>query len=91
MIPDDTLEKLIGEAVVFDVTSRYVYVGTLAAFNDRTFVLENADVHDLRDTSTTRELYVVDAKRHGVQPNRMRVYVRAEEVVSVSALDDVIT
>ncbi len=90
MIPDDTLEKLIGQVVVFDVVSQYVYVGTLAAFDDRTFVLENADVHDLRDTATTRELYVVDAKRHGVQPNRERVYVRAAEIVSIALLADVI-
>ncbi len=90
MIPDDRLEKLIGHVVVFDVVSQYVYAGTLAAFDDRTFVLEDADVHDLRDTSTTRELYVVDVKRHGVQPNRQRVYVRAEEIVSIALLDDVV-
>lgn len=90
MIPVDTLEKLIGHAVVLDVSSMYVYVGTLVAFNDRSFVLEDADVHDLRDTSTTRELYVVDAKRHGVQANRQLVYVRTEQVVSISLLDDVI-
>lgn len=90
MIPDDTLENLIGREVVLDVSSMYVYVGTLVGFNDRTFVLENADVHDLRDTKTTRELYVVDVKRHGVQANRKRVYVRTDEIVSASPLSDVI-
>ena len=80
---------LYGRLVVLDVSSLYVYVGRLGHCDDRHFVLEAADVHDLRDTSTTRVLYVVDVKRHGVQPNRKRVYVRAAEVVSLSALDDV--
>jgi hypothetical protein len=47
-------------------------------------------VHDLRDTTTSRELYVLDARRHGVNPNRKRVLVRREEVVSLSLVDDVV-
>ena len=47
-------------------------------------------VHDLRDSTTTRELYVLDSKRHGTRSNRTRVLVRREEIVSLSALDDVI-
>ena len=46
--------------------------------------------HDLRDTATTREEYVVAARRHGVAPNRTKVFVRTGDVVSVSALSDVI-
>ena len=58
--------------------------------DDKYLVLEHADVHDLRDTNTTRELYVVDSKRLGIRKNRERVLVRIEEIVSISALDDVI-
>ena len=90
MTPDESLEKLIGRVVVLDVSSSFVYVGTLVGRDHRYYLLDDADVHDLRDTSTTRELYVVDAKRHGVPPNRRRVFIRVEEVVSLSALDDVI-
>ncbi len=82
--------QLQGQTVVLDMASRYVYVGTLAGQDDRYFELTNADVHDLRDTNTTRELYVLEARRHGVHPNRNRVLVRREEVVSLSALNDVV-
>ena len=47
-------------------------------------------MHDLRDTTTTRELYVIDSRRLGIRTNRERVLVRLEEIVSLSALDDVI-
>ena len=83
-------DELIGREVVLDVASPFVYVGTLAAYDEAHFVLQDADVHDLRDTTTTREMYVLDSKRHGVRANRDRVFVRRQEVVSLSSLDDVI-
>ena len=84
------LDELLGEEVVLDVTAPYVYLGTLAGHDDRYLVLERADVHDLRDTTTTRELYVLDSKRFGIRQNRQRVLVRLSEVVSLSPLADVI-
>lgn len=87
---EGVLEQLAGRIVVLDVASPYVYLGTLVDEDHRYIVLENADVHDLRDTHTTRELYVLEAKRHGVHRNRKRVLVRREDIVSISALDDVV-
>jgi hypothetical protein len=87
---ESAFEQLIGREVVVDVTSPYVYLGTLAGAGDKYLVLEHADAHDLRDTNTTRELYVVDSKRLGIRKNRERVLVRIEEIVSISALEDVI-
>jgi hypothetical protein len=84
------LEQLIGQPVVLDVTSPYVYVGTLAELDPKYLILTDADVHDLRDTTTTRELYVLDCKRHAVSVNRRRVLVNRDEVVSISALADVV-
>lgn len=81
---------LFGQIVVLDVSSPYVYVGTLTGADDKYLILEDADVHDLRDTTTTRELYVLDTKRHSVSVNRRRVLVSRREVVSLSALADVI-
>ena len=85
-----TLDELTGREVVLDAASLYVYVGTLVGRDDLYLILDNADVHDLRDTATTRERYVLDSKRHGVRSNRRRVLVRREEIVSLSALDDVL-
>jgi hypothetical protein len=84
------LEHLTGRAVVLDVRSTYVIVGTLIGQDHRYLILEDADVHDLRDSASTREMYVVEIKRHGVGSNRKRVLVSRDEIVSVSALDDVV-
>jgi hypothetical protein len=75
---------------VVDVDSPYVYVGRLHEVRDKTLILRSADVHDLRDSTTTREIYVRDARMHGIQPNRKTVHVRLEKVVSIALLDDVI-
>ena len=84
------LESLLNQQVVLDVTSLYVYLGKLTNIEEHFLVLEEADVHDLRDTNTTRERYVLEAREVGVRPNRDRVFVRMDEIVSVSALIDVI-
>lgn len=88
--PADCFAGYVGREVVLDVSSLYVYLGKLAAVDRHALILEDADVHDLRDTATNRERYVVEARHHGIRPNRRRVVVRREEVVSLSALEDVI-
>ena len=87
---DGLLETLLGREVVLDLSSRYVCLGTLTGRDATFLVLENADMHDLRDTTTTRELYVLDAKRHGINSNRRQILVRRDEVVGFSALEDVL-
>jgi hypothetical protein len=84
------LAKLKGREVVLDLQSTYVVLGTLAGEDHRYLILKEADVHDLRDTTTTRDAYVLDARRHGIQPNRRRVLIRHAEIVTLSALDDVL-
>ena len=88
---DAPLDALRGEPVVLDLAAQWVYLGTLTGWDPVHLVLENADAHDLRDTSTTREMYVLEAARHGVAPNRERVLVRRDAVVGVSRLGDVLT
>ena len=87
---DGLLETLLGREVVLDLSSRYVCIGKLTGRDATFLVLDNADMHDLRDTTTTRELYVLDAKRHGINSNRRQIFVRRDEVVSFSTLEDVL-
>ena len=82
---DPSFEKLVGREVVVDVASEYVYLGRLTGHGAKFLVLEQADVHDLRDTTTTREIYVVDSRRFGIRTNREKVFVRIGEIVSVHA------
>lgn len=84
------LDELIGQTIVVDLSSLYVIAGTLIGQDQHYLVLEEADVHDLRDTTTTRELYVHEMGKHGVAANRKRILVSRTEVVSLSALNDII-
>ena len=90
MDPEPSLDGLESLEVVLDLASQYVILGTLRGRDTHHYIVENADVHDLRDTTTSRELYVLDAKRHGINANRKRVFVRKDGVVSLSNLADVI-
>jgi hypothetical protein len=84
------IEELIGEKVVIDLRSRYVALGTLQKTDELYLELKNADIHDLRDTDTTRELYVVESKVTGIKRNRKKVFVVRGEVVAIARLEDVV-
>jgi hypothetical protein len=89
---DDTsplLEAFLGQVVVVDFRAAYVCLGTLVRL-DRDFLeLLDADLHDFRDSSKTREVYVYDSVRLGIRRNRARVLVRRAEVVAVTLFADV--
>ncbi len=87
---NSSVEEFIGKHVVVDVEAPFVYLGRLHAIHEKTLVLKGVDVHDLRDSTTTREVYVRESRVHGIQPNRKTVYIRLEKVVSISPLEDVI-
>lgn len=84
------LAGYVGKEIVVDLSSPYVHLGTLVQYDSQILVLEEADVHDLRDTSSSRELYVLDSRRFGVRANRKRVLIRLSEVVSLSALEEIL-
>lgn len=84
------LEELIGALVVIDVVSPYVYLGKLVEHRADFLLLDDVDVHDLRDVNTTREKYVLDSRVHGIRANRRRVWLSLREVVGISRLDEVL-
>jgi hypothetical protein len=83
------LEEMLGQAVVVDLRSPYVCLGTLERIDALHLELRNADLHDLRDTDTSRENYVVGVRRVGIRRNRRRVLLARAEVVAVSRFEDV--
>ncbi|QDV35117.1 hypothetical protein [Tautonia plasticadhaerens] len=83
------LDDFLGQPVVIDLTSPYVCIGTLADADAAFFDLRDADLHDLRDGRSTREIYVFDSARLGVRRNRDRVLIRRDEVVALTRLADV--
>jgi small nuclear ribonucleoprotein (snRNP)-like protein len=83
------LDELLNEKVVIDFHSEYVCLGTLKGFDEHFLELRNADLHDLRDTDTSRENYVAASVATGVKRNRKRVLVSRTEIVAIARLDDV--
>jgi hypothetical protein len=86
----DRARQWIGENVVVDFRSPMLAIGRLERADDDLIEMRDADLHDLRDTDTTRELYVVKAARYGVQTNRAVLLVRIDDVLAVARLDDVV-
>ena len=89
--PDSTplLNELIGQVVVIDLRSPFVCLGTLAGLDAAFFDVVDADLHDLRDSTATREIYVYDSHRVGIRRNRERVLIRRDEIVAIARFSDI--
>jgi small nuclear ribonucleoprotein (snRNP)-like protein len=83
------LEALVGQVVILDLKSSYVCLGTLASVDPLFFEVLDADLHDFRDSTATREVYVYDSARLGIRRNRARVLVRRDEVIAIARFDDI--
>jgi hypothetical protein len=84
------LEEFLAQRVVIDLRSPFVCLGTLAGVDDTHLELRDADLHDLRDTHTSRENYVAAAKATGIKHNRKRLLVVRSEMVAIARLEDVV-
>ncbi|HMF11167.1 MAG TPA: hypothetical protein VKE94_02645 [Gemmataceae bacterium] len=84
------VDEFLGQKVVVDLRSTYVCIGTLVRLDDSYLELKNADLHDLRDTDTTRENYVAASKATGIKRNRKHLLVVRGEVVAITRMDDVV-
>ncbi|HEX3314476.1 MAG TPA: hypothetical protein VHR72_06255 [Gemmataceae bacterium] len=84
------IAELVGLEVVIDLRNGFVCLGTLSAADARFLELVEADFHDLSDTQTSRENYIVDSKRTGIKANRKRVLLVLNEVIAVTRFGDVI-
>ncbi len=85
------LRALIGQVVVVDMRSTYVCLGTLVGCEEQFLELVDADLHDFRDSTATREVYVYDSFRFGIRRNRSRVLVRRDEIVAITRFADIET
>ena len=61
---------MIGQVVVVDLRSTYVCLGTLVSGDDQFLEMVDADFHDFRDSTATREIYVYESARYGIRRNR---------------------
>ena len=84
------LEEMSGQVVVVDMKSTFVCLGNLVRVDGQLMEMVDADLHDLRDTQTTRENYVVASRETGVKRNRKRVLIAYSEIVGISRIEDVV-
>ena len=84
------LEELLGQVVVVDLRSPYVCLGILQAYDEHFLDMRKADLHDLRDTKSSRENYIAAAVSTGIKKNRRRVLLVRADVVALSRFEDVI-
>ena len=82
--------ELLGDEVVLDLRSPYVCLGTLKRADSDFLELINADLHDFRDSSATREVYIFDSRRLGIRRNRERVLIRRDDIVAIARFRDIV-
>jgi small nuclear ribonucleoprotein (snRNP)-like protein len=83
------LAEYLNEKIVVDLKSPFVCLGTLVRYDDHFLEMKSADLHDLRDTETSRENYVAASVETGIKRNRKKVVLFRADVVAVSRLVDV--
>lgn len=86
---DPSLDSLFGQIVVLDLHSPYVCIGRLVGADDLYFRILDADLHDFRDSTATREVYVYDSVRLGIRRNRKQVLVQRSDVVALTRFADI--
>jgi small nuclear ribonucleoprotein (snRNP)-like protein len=88
-VPSQLIESMIGHIVVVDLRSTYVCLGTLVACDECYLEIRDADLHDFRDSTATREVYTYDSVRFGIRRNRVRTLIRLDDVVAISRFDEI--
>lgn len=84
------LEEYRGQKIVVDLRSSFVCLGTLVDFDEIFLKIKHADLHDFRDTDTTRENYVAESKISGIKRNRRHVLIVRAEVIAISLYTDIV-
>jgi hypothetical protein len=85
----DPIVELSGQIVVLDTATPIIYVGRLKRITAHVLELADADVHDMNDSRSTKDFYLLQTRDLGVRPNRAMVLVHRSHVISVSRLSDI--
>ncbi len=84
------IEEFLNQRVVIDLRGEFVCMGTLQSIDENFLELSNADMHDLRDSDTTRENYVAASLATGIKRNCRRLLLVRSEIVAIALMDDVV-
>lgn len=84
------LNDYLDKVVVLDTDSRWLYIGILKAIEKDCYLIEDVDAHDLNETTTSRDDYLIGVRTHGLVINRKMVKVRKEKVIGISTLENIL-
>lgn len=79
----------MNKKIVVDTSSSWIYIGNLNNVSENSIELTDVDVHDSKDTATTKEIYLVHSKDTGIKSNRECVFINLDYIVSFSPFDKV--
>ncbi len=82
-------EALVGQIVVIDLDGPWIAFGRLVQAGPGWIELAEADLHDLREGSSTRDVYALETQKLGVRVNRQRVLLPVSQIIALSRLEDV--
>jgi len=85
----EILAAFCGQLVVVDLDGPWMAFGRLGATTGGWIELLEADLHDLREGSSTRDVYALETQKLGVRVNRQRVLLPVSQIIALSRLEDV--
>jgi hypothetical protein len=86
---DDWLEPYRGQIVICDLVDGYMIFGTLCGFSSEHLEFRDADLHDLREANSTKDVYAIETLDIGVRVNRQRCAISRLKLIAISRLDEV--
>ncbi len=81
----------VGAVVVVDLDEQFLVLGTLRSISAEHLGFTDADLHDHRESNSTKEVYVIESRSLGVRVNRQRLDIPLTRMIAISRLDDVAT
>lgn len=85
--PADWLTPFVGQIVVADLDEFFLVIGTLIEIGERHLTFVEVDLHDHRESNSTKEVYIVESLKIGVRTNRTRVAIPRHRLVAISLLE----
>lgn len=83
-------EDFLNKKVVVDAKGPFVFLGTLKKIHPNWIELKKVDVHDIHDTSSTKENYIRKSRKTGFFPNRNSCRIDRDQIISISLFSDII-
>lgn len=82
--------EYLNQLIVLDTNSCFIYIGTLSKMDEQFLELIDVDAHDIHDTPSTKEIYIQNIAKNGLHPNRKKVKIEREKIISVSLLSEIL-